>query len=243
MKTKGDFIIYVDESGDHSIKGLDKDYPIFVLTFCCFSINNYINFAVPALQRFKFNYFGHDQIILHETDIRKNKSPFQFLRTNLELRENFLNDLSQVIKETPFTIVPIVIDKEKLISKYDNPHNPYHLSLRFGLEKINNFLIQQGQQDKEITIVFEKRGEKEDKELELEFLRICSKKEQFGYKKIDFEEINYRFLLADKKTNSCGLQLADLTARPIGLNYLKPNQNNRAFDIIESKIFGYKAFP
>ena len=40
MKTKGDFIIYVDESGDHSIKGLDKDYPIFVLTFCSIVLAN-----------------------------------------------------------------------------------------------------------------------------------------------------------------------------------------------------------
>ncbi len=243
MKNKGDYIIYVDESGDHSLTKVDTDYPIFVLTFCCFSIEDYINLAVPALQRFKFNYFGHDQIILHETDIRKNKSPFQFLRKNAELRTNFLNDLSEIINKTSFTIVPIIIDKQKLTQKYNDPYNPYHLSLRFGIEKLNEFLSQKEQQGKEITIVFEKRGEKEDKELELEFLRICSKKEQFGYKKIDFDEINYRFLLADKKTNSCGLQLADLTARPIGINYLKPNQPNRTIPIIKTKTFGYKVFP
>ena len=52
--------------------------------------------------------------------------------------------------------------------------------------------------------------------------------------------------------NSAGLQLADLIARPIGLNYLKPQQGNRAFEIIKDKIlkreeksndFGYKVFP
>lgn len=53
----------------------------------------------------------------------------------------------------------------------------------------------------------------------------------------------YRLLLADKKSNSSGLQLADLTARPVGINYLKPLQPNRAYDIIISKIYEHKIFP
>jgi hypothetical protein len=227
---KGDYIIYVDESGDHSLASINKDYPVFVLTFCVFNINDYINEAVPTLQRFKFKYFGHDQIVLHETDIRKNKAPYGFLRTDRELRENF-------------TIVPVLIDKIKLKSRYTQPINPYNLGLRFGLERLNNILLSQGQEGKEITIVFEKRGENEDKDLELEFLRICNENEQFGYKNVNFGNIVYRFLLADKKTNSSGLQLADLTARPIGLNFLRPEQNNRAFDIIKGKIYGCKKFP
>ncbi len=28
---KSDYIIYVDESGDHGLKNINKDYPIFVL--------------------------------------------------------------------------------------------------------------------------------------------------------------------------------------------------------------------
>jgi hypothetical protein len=37
-----DYIIFVDESGDHGLKNINKDYPIFVLTFCIFNIDNYI---------------------------------------------------------------------------------------------------------------------------------------------------------------------------------------------------------
>ena len=43
-----------------------------------------------------------------------------------------------------------------------------------------------------------------------------------------------RFL--DKKVNSTGLQLADLVARPIGLHSFKPDQPNRAFEIINNKF-------
>jgi hypothetical protein len=243
MIERSDYNVYIDESGDHGLKNIDTNYPIFVLTFCCFKISDYIKKAVPALQYFKFKYFGHDQVVLHEIDIRKNKEPFKFLRTDRVLRDNFMFDLSKIIEDIPFKVVPIIIDKSKLKIKYNSPFNPYHLGLRFGLEKLNQFLSNNEQEGKEVSLIFEKRGNNEDKDLELEFLRICNKNEQFGYKKINFGKMVYRFFIADKKTNSCGLQLADLTARPIGLKYLKPFQLNRAYDIIEKKKYGYKIFP
>ena len=46
------------------------------------------------------------------------------------------------------------------------------------------------------------------------------------------------------KSNSSGLQLADLIARPIGLHKLKPEQPNRAYDVIEEKVSWWiKSFP
>ena len=58
--------------------------------------------------------------------------------------------------------------------------------------------------------------------------------------------------LADKKTNCCGLQLADLFARPIGRKTMNPEEPNWAFEIIRGKLysndgrikgFGLKIFP
>ena len=46
----------------------------------------------------------------------------------------------------------------------------------------------------------------------------------------------FEIVFADKRTNSAGLQLADLTARPIGRHFLDPGQPNRAWDIIETKL-------
>lgn len=75
------------------------------------------------------------------------------------------------------------------------------------------------------------RGEKEDKDLELEFRRVCDRANKLG-KPMPFDVI-----FADKKTNSVGLQLADLVARPIGLSVIRPNQANRAFDVLRKKFF------
>ena len=37
--------------------------------------------------------------------------------------------------------------------------------------------------------------------------------------------------------NLTGLQLADLVARPIGLNCIRPEQANQAFDVLKNKFF------
>lgn len=84
-------------------------------------------------------------------------------------------------------------------------------------------------------LVCEARGPKEDAELELEFRRIRDGANYF-HKPLPFD-----LIMADKKTNSEGLQLADLTARPIGLTVLRPEQNNRAASVLEGKFYRDKA--
>jgi hypothetical protein len=71
----------------------------------------------------------------------------------------------------------------------------------------------------------------EDSALELEFLRIVGGHNRFGRPLAGF-----RIRLVDKKANSSGLQIADLTARPIGIKTIRPQQSNRAFEIIEKKL-------
>ena len=71
MKGFSDYIVYVDESGDHGLKAIDPDYPIFSLAFCVFKKSDYINSIAPTLNEFKTKYWGHCDVVLHENDIRK----------------------------------------------------------------------------------------------------------------------------------------------------------------------------
>lgn len=236
-----DYIVYVDESGDHSLESIDEKYPVFVLAFCIFNKKHYIEQVSPAIKQFKFNQFGHDMVLLHEFDIRKAKNEFVIL-INEERRHTFMGALTQLVSESPFTVVSVVIRKELLKTHYADPSNPYHLALGFGLERIYSFLNEKQQTQKRTHIIFECRGKKEDKDLELEFRRVC-----------DGSNLPFDIILADKKSNSCGLQLADLIARPIGRYLLDPAQDNRAYSIIEKKIYcdkrgkkegwGIKCFP
>lgn len=223
------FVVYVDESGDHGMQGIDKNYPVFVLAFCIFHKRYYSENVVPALQKFKFNNFGHDIVILHERDIRKGLSPFKFKNENS--KDDFMDRLTGVIDSSNFILLSCIVDKIKLSKSHAEALHPYHVALVFCLETLYEFLQEKRQGEAITHIVFECRGSKEDKELELEFRRVCAGANKFE-KILPFE-----IVFADKKANSCGLQFADLVARPIGLNYIRPEQENRAFQVLKRKFF------
>ena len=241
-----DYVIFMDESGDHSLTSIDREYPIFVLDFCIFHKHDYANAIVPKVQTFKFRHFGHDIVVLHEHDIRKQKRPFSFL-SNRQKRDVFMAGLNQLIDEASFTIIATVIKKQQHAEKYVSPENPYELALMFCMERAHAFLQDRQQHTRITHIVVERRGKREDDSLELAFRRICDGKNYRG-KKAGFD-----IIFADKRINSAGLQLADLTARPIGRYVMAPEQPNRAWDIIERKLhrssaghiegWGLKVFP
>lgn len=245
MPKHSDYIIYADESGDHGLVNIDPQYPVFALTLCVMRKDDYTSTIVPAVQQFKFNIWGHDGIVLHEHEIRKTLGPFGLLRSDPQLRTQFYTDLNTLITNTQMTIFASVIDKEQHRARYANPWNPYEIALHFCMERLCGLLAAEGQQGKTVHVVFEGRGKKEDGELELEFLRIASNNNQWGYRRCDFSRFDFQPIFMPKAANSTGLQLADLTARPIALSTLRPGQPNRAFDIISPKIpaGGLKCFP
>lgn len=243
--TYGDYVVFVDESGDHSLESINADWPLFVLSFCIFPVATYVNHVTPAIRALKFATWGHDLVVLHEHDIRKRKGAFTLL--NKEARETFLDRLTAIIADADMTLIAVVIDKEKHKLRYKTPEHPYHLAMQFGLERITDFLELKGQRDRTTWVVCEARGAREDAELELEFRRVCD-----GANRTN-RPLPLRIRIADKKTNSEGLQLADLTARPAGLSVLRPDQPNRAWDVLKVKLFagrrgfvpgnGLKIFP
>lgn len=224
-----DYIVYVDESGDHGLTKIDPTYPLFVLAFCIFHKSTYTDAIVPSLQRFKFKHFGHDMIVLHEHEIRKTEGPFRIL-FNKDCRDEFQSDLSEIIETSEFTLVAAVVRKDSLKGKVDDGVNLYHIALRFGLECIFHFLDSKAQESRTTFVVFEARGKNEDKDLELEFRRVCDGQNSLN------AQLPFNVIIADKQCNSSGLQLADLVARPIGRKTLKPDQPNRAYDILAKKF-------
>lgn len=245
-KPFSDFLVFVDESGDHGLDAIDGGYPVFVLAFCVIRKSDYISRIAPAIQTFKLKHFGHDNIILHERDIRKDGGDFSFLKTR-EKKTRFMDELTQIVADAPFTLICSAIRKQALKSRYNDPGNPYHIALGFGLERVHYYLQSQGVGEARTHVTVERRGRKEDAELELEFRRICDGSNYNG------EIMSLDVVFADKKANLPGLQLADLVARPVGLNVLRPGQPNRAFEVLEGKFYtsaagrrqgwGIKTFP
>jgi hypothetical protein len=241
-----EYIVYVDESGDHGLEKITPYYPVFVLAFCIFRKSDYIARIVPALQSFKFRYWGHDAVVLHEHEIRKSMGNDFSILNDSAVRAPFMNDLNNIIETQPFHVIATVLRKEAHRALYAYPENPYHLSLEFCLEHLKLFLKSYGVDiEKQVThLIFESRGPQEDNALELAFRRIMDREL--------FRSTLFTMRFVSKSANCSGLQLADLVARPVGLHVLRPKQPNRAFTIIKNKLFikngkyqgyGLKVFP
>jgi hypothetical protein len=242
-----DYIVYADESGDHSLTSINPQNPVFVMAFCVFEKGSYINRVVPLVQRMKFDFWGHDCVVLHSHEIRKATGEFNIL-LNGETRTRFTDRLTQVVAGIPVTVIAAVIDKKRHVARYATPANPYAIALAFCMERLQRWLRERGQADRLTTIALERRGRTEDEKLELEFLRIKD-----GLGSFEGPMPNLSLRLMDKKHNSTGLQIADLVAHPIGRHVINPSQRNRAYEQIEPKIrrgptgrvegYGLKIFP
>ena len=168
--------------------------------------------------------------VLHEHEIRKREGDFGFLMV-AERRERFLSGLNQIIVAAPFIIIAAVVHKQFLKDFCKTPGNPYHVAMTFGLEQLYQFLAATGQAGKTTHVVFEARGKREDNEMELAFRRVCDGANARR------EHLPFSAIIVPKSCNAVGLQLADLVARPIGRHVLNPKQPNRAWDMLEPKIY------
>jgi len=222
-----DFVVYVDESGDATLDKINPNFPVFVLTFCVFKKSSYTHDVIPQMSELKFRTFGHDMVVLHEREIRKQLGFF----AGMNHPDVFLAELTDIINDTDVTLISIVIKKQSFLEQASHSFEPYALALQYGLEKIYEFVQIHHEQGKLLHVIFESRGKKEDKELAQNFHKVCNgcNKNQEIY---PFEPV-----FASKLVNSNGLQLADLTARPIGLYAMRPNQPNRTYSILEKKLW------
>ena len=224
-----DYLVVVDESGDHHLTRIDPQFPVFVLLFAILRKDDYVEKVCPALSRFKFQFWGHDEVVLHEHDIRKPSGDFLFLLQK-PLRECFLAQLSAQMEALPATVVAVVIDKPSFASRYSAPANPYDYAMELGLERTHRHLASLGKPRHRTAIIVEKRGRREDADLELAFRRVCD-----GANALN-QRLPFDLVMIPKSSNSAGLQLTDLMARPVALHHLRPDQPNRAFEIIQTKF-------
>ena len=246
MAEASNFLVFADESGDHGLARINPDYPVFVLSCCIFRKDDYIERVCPGLQRFKMRWWPHDAVVLHSAQIKRQEPPFAFLQ-EIDKREKFMNDLTSTLEEMPFVLVAEAIHKERLKQRYAEPDNPYALALKFCMERVHAYLRERGESDVELHFLVEKRGKTEDIELVRVFQRICAGNSHWG------RLPGFSIEFFDKKANLPGLQVADLVGTPIGRHVHRPEQPNRAFEMIRRKFrcstsgvyrgWGFKIFP
>lgn len=201
------------------------------------------------LNTIKRELWANKEVIFHSRDIRKCNKEFQIL-FDLDIKKRFYEQINDVIQNSTYKIIASAIDKEKYIKMYGRLSNDvYELALSFIMERTIFCLDEIKNTEKQLEVIIEKRGKKEDKKLDEHFQRLLARGTGFVNSQ-RFLDLKTTITFKDKKENINGLQLADLIAYPIARYTIEPNRANPAFDVLENKIYtknnkryGLKTFP
>lgn len=224
-------ILFLDESGDHSLSKIDAQYPVFVLGGIIAERDYAKGEMTEKVRAFKRDHFRREDIVLHTADITRNKNGFERMK-DTAFREAFYAGLNQLMRELEYQVVACVIRKDGHIQKYDiSALDPYFLSLEILVER---FCFEIGNEDNGGFIVAEKREPTLDHQLELAWLNLKVQGTRF----LQAKQVGHRIgglALRDKTAGIAGLELADLVVSLIGRHILgKPPRED--FRIIETKF-------
>lgn len=242
------YFLFIDESGDHGLTIVNPDFPVFLLSGVLISEDNYSKLK-STFNKVKNELWGNKEVIFHSRDIRKCEKEFMVL-FDLDKKKWFYDNLNLAINNCNYTIIASAIQKENYINQFGRLSNDvYELALSFVIERAIFYLDDMLNKEKELQIIIEKRGKKEDKQLDEHFQRLMSR--GTGYvSAVRLSNYSLSISFKDKKENINGLQLADLTAYPIARFVIEPERANPAYELISSKIYskngkryGLKIYP
>ena len=220
------YLVFVDESGDHQLNKYPKDFPMFVLAFIIISKDEYCDHLLPKFSKLKLKYFPDVSTIFHEREIRKAEKRFSFL-IDANVRQSFHADLSALMNDINYCVTAIAINKEEKNNRGMLTDDLYELSVKYGLAKVEDFLKERNDFNY-TTVTFESRA------YSIDGYRQADEKLYTYFKKTAYK--NFGIEIHIKSAGGLGLQFADLVARPIGIHVLRPEQQNRAWEIIKRKI-------
>ena len=99
QSTIGDYVVFVDESGDANLDPIDPRFPMLNLVFCLIRKDHYIDFVVPRLHQLKIDFFGHADLVLHESEMRRKTGAFAILADG-DVYSHWMQELLAWIEQT-----------------------------------------------------------------------------------------------------------------------------------------------
>jgi len=224
-------VMFLDESGDHNLAVIDRQYPLFVLGGVIVDKAYAEGELTREMDAFKRELFGRTNFVLHTADLTRNRGDFERMKETT-FRENFYVRLNDLMRKLRYTVVACAIRKDEHLTRYGIAAlDPYLLSLDVLVER---FCFEIGAVADGGLIVAEKRDPTLDRELEVSWLNLKIK----GTRYLRAKDIDRRIVglnLRSKSENIAGLQLADLVLSPIG-RYLLGKPDREDFRIVESKF-------
>jgi len=224
-------VMFLDESGNHGLVRIDRQYPLFVLGGVIFDEVYARDILEDRVRKFKLELFGRDDLILHTADITRNRNGFERLKEP-GFRARFYYQLNEMMRELDYKVVGCVIKKDEHLKRYGfGAIDPYMLSLDILVER---FCFELETSSTSGVIVAEKRSPVLDRELDVAWLNLKIQGTQFVQAKTIDERIS-SLVSRDKRENIAGLQVADLVVSPIGRHVLGKS-SHEDWAIVEGKF-------
>lgn len=214
------FRLYIDESGDHTYyKYANPEYDIPSLRYLGLmgvamekAVRIQAHADLEDLKRRHFDYDPDAPIIFHRKEIIHKQGAFKIFKDQ-DKRDAFDDDLIQFLKGLDCVVIIVVIDKKHHIDTHGmSAFPPYLFALTAMMERYCGYLNFSNSRG---DILAEKRGKKEDRELENEYLKIYDGGTYFHKAPFFQRALTTKKLKTGSKTsNIAGLQIADLLAHP-----------------------------
>lgn len=213
--------------------------------------NTYEKQIIPQVNTIKNSIFSTTEIVLHETEIRAAKPPYNAMR-HKENRDNFWTALKKIFSSYNITTVGASIHIKNYKRFYNNKYlnDEYFIVLQMVLESFVHFLQIN---DAVGSVYIESRNATDDTQIKNLYHKIVANGTlYFNPNAYQDKLLNINFLI--KADNNIGLQLADFIPSSLNrsCNSLKQKQPS-IFDFIEKNLydggcnmknrFGFKVMP
>lgn len=195
--------LFVDESGTKDYKRLIKlkdqnkwsnfqpdPHPQNVNLFSLIGLliygKNLTNEFIPSVKRIKYELYQNKNIVFHLSDMLSAKNEFSKYKDNPNLFKSHLEKIIVSIKNIPFYIFIVHIDKVSMLNTYSQPAEPYELAPTIIMERIGYFFYKNNYLKKTlkpiINVWFESRSKKDDINLKQHMVNelILTEKELFN---------------------------------------------------------------
>lgn len=103
-------ILFLDESGDHNLQVVDPAYPLFVLGGIVVDKGYAEGELSERIAAFKRNLFGREDIVLHTSDITRNRNGFEGLKDPV-FRARFYDEMNVLMRDLRYSVVACVVRK------------------------------------------------------------------------------------------------------------------------------------
>lgn len=244
--------VFLDECGAHELRSSDP-YRVFVLSAVIISDKD--DRAIDmAWKDFKVRFLGDPNTVVHEPDVRNRLGPF-----DEPDRQQKLDEMRRTFAALPFAIVTVIVHRDDYLHDFglgpidsSLPSHIYWMALDFLMERVAMALDGQFK-GATARFVAEARGPLEDTQLQYEYARVLIQGTSYMRPGWFRQVLPPGVAFEPKGTNSTGLQLADLVARPVGDKVLDQQANPYLWDELRVKmcpgvetqnsILGFKVMP